>query len=108
MIYRVRTLNLIPAKKSAASEVACSAAEYATEHFPGIEVEVLENISGSLHHIHMVTRCDSLATLEAYEAKRQTDAGWLRLLEEFRTLNAVVDQVDRLYRATATSSNNQS
>ena len=101
MIYRVRTLDLIADKKSAATEVACSAAAYATKHFPGIEVEVLENISGSLHHIHMVTRCESLAALEAYEAKRQTDAGWLGLLEAFRTANAVVDQVDRLYRVAA-------
>jgi hypothetical protein len=99
MIYRVRTLKLIPDKKSTASNVACSAAEYVTEHFSGINVEILENISGSLHQIHMITRCESLAALEAYEANRQTDAGWLRLVEEFRALNAVVDQVDRLYRA---------
>jgi len=101
MIYRVRTLNLTAAKKSAATEVACRAAAYASEHFSGIEVEVVENISGSLHQIHMATRCESLAALEAYEAKRQTDAGWLRLAQEFRALDAVVDQADRFYRAAA-------
>ena len=98
MIYRVRSLKLHLAKRFAATRTACNAAAYVNEHYPGVEVEVLENISGSLHHIHMVTRCESLAALEAYEAKRQTDTGWLKLLDEFRKHDAMVDQFDRLYR----------
>ncbi len=101
MIYRVRTINLIPAKASAAREVACRAAAYATEHFSGINLEIMENVAGPQHQMHMVTRCESLAALEAYEAKRQTDAGWQALVEDFRALSAAVDTVDYLYRTAA-------
>jgi hypothetical protein len=51
--------------------------------------------------MHMVTRCESLAALEAYETKRQTDAGWQALVEDFQTVSAAGDTVDYLYRTAA-------
>jgi hypothetical protein len=101
VICRVRTINLVPAKASAAREVARRAAAYATEHFSEVNVEILENIAGPQHQMHMVTRCESLAALEAYETKRQTDAGWQALVEDFQTVSAAVDTVDYLYRTAA-------
>ena len=101
MIYRVRTMKLNPEKAAAAREVAAKAASYATGHFPGIEVQILENIAGSLHQIHMVTRCQSLAALEAYEAERQLDAEWQVLIAEYRSLAATVDTIDQLYRTVS-------
>jgi hypothetical protein len=100
MIYRVRTINL-RAENTSAREVTVRAAAYATEHFPGIQVEILENIAGPRHQIHMVTRCVSLAALETYEAQRKSDSGWQALVEEFRALAAEINSVDYLYRTVA-------
>ena len=60
MIYRIYTMNLIPEKAAAARDVAVRGAAYATEHFEGIDVEILENVAGPQGQIHMVTRCESL------------------------------------------------
>ena len=100
MIYRMRTINL-RAEHAPARDAAVRAAAYASEHFPDIQVEILENIAGPGHQIHMVTRCVSLAALEAYEAQRKSDSGWQVLVEEFRSLAPGVDTVDYLYRTVA-------
>jgi hypothetical protein len=100
MIYRVRTINL-RAEHASARDATVRAAAYATEHFPGIQVEILENIAGPQHQIHMVTGCMSLAALETYEAQRKSDSGWQALIEEFRSLTPGVASVDYLYRTVA-------
>lgn len=99
MIYRARTMTLIPAKAAAVREVAVRAASYVNEHYPGIHVEILENISGPIDEIHMVTRCDSLAALEVYEEQRKTDAGWNALVVEVQTVAGATESGDRLFRA---------
>lgn len=101
MIYRIRTMNLVPEKASAVRDVALRAAAYASERFEGIEVEILENVAGQLGQIHMVTRCASLAALEAYEAERREDAGWMALVEEVHSLFGAEKTVDHLLRTVA-------
>ena len=101
MIYRARTMTLIPAKADAIRDVCVRAAAYVNEHFPGIHVEILENIAGSLDDIHMVTRCESLAALEAYEEKRKSDAGWMALVAEVQAVAGVSKIVDSLYRVVS-------
>ena len=98
MIYRSRTMNLIPQKSTAVRDVSVRAAAYVNEHYPGIHVEILENIAGDRQQIHMVTRCDSLAALEAYEAQRLEDPGWMALVEEVVGLEGTTGTVDSLCR----------
>ncbi len=98
MIYRARTVTLLPAKAAAYRAVVVRAAAYLSEHYPAVHVEILENVAGPQHQIHMVTRCNSLAALETYEAERKDDAGWLALIEEARLLQGSLDTVDHLYR----------
>ena len=98
MIYRVRTLTVIPEKKKAYQELIVRAATHLSEQYAGVQVEILENIAGSLRQLHMVTRCDSLAALEAYEKDRQTDADWQALINEAEVLQATTDSNDQLYR----------
>src|SRR4051812_43393913 len=98
MIYRVRTITLSRDEKGPAIEVTVRAPAYVTAHFPGIELEILENVAGPLNQIHMVTHCASLAALEAYETKRKTDSGWQALIEEFGQLAPGAESVDHLYR----------
>ena len=103
MIYRARTMNLIPQKAAAVRAVCVRAAAYVNEHFPGIHVEILENVAGSLNQIHMVTRCESLAALETYEAQRAKDPGWLALVEEVNALRGTTEVMDSLYRVILSS-----
>ncbi|MEZ4672899.1 MAG: hypothetical protein R2932_01485 [Caldilineaceae bacterium] len=63
-----------------------------------MQVEILENITGSRRQLHMVTRCESLAALEAYEAARKDDAVWQAMMQEAQTLQATTDAADSLYR----------
>ena len=98
MIYRARTMTLIPEKSAAVRDVSRRAATYVSEHYPGIHVEVLENIAGNRGQIHMVTRCESLAALEAYEAQRLADAGWMALVDEVQSIEGVSETTDSLYR----------
>lgn len=98
MIYRSRTMTFLPKKSAAVRAVSVRAAAYVNEHYPNVHVEILENIAGQGYQIHMVTRCDSLAALEAYESDRQSDEGWLALVDEVRALQGVVRSVDSLYR----------
>ena len=101
MIYRVRTISLAPDTTEEAQALASKAAAYATEHFPDVAVEILTNVAGPQHQIHMVTRCKSLGALEEYEESRKTDAGWLALVEEWRTHKLGAESVDRLYRSVS-------
>lgn len=98
MIYRVRTITLHPAQAIAYREVVLRAAAYINEQYPAIHVEIWENVAGRQQQIHMVTRCDSLAALESYEAQRKSDTGWLALVEEVNALQATVEAVDQIYR----------
>jgi len=98
MIYRARTVTLLAAKAPAYRAVVVRAAAYLSEHYPAVHVEIWENVAGPQHQIHMVTRCNSLAALETYEAERKDDAGWLALIEEARVLQGALDTVDHLYR----------
>ena len=101
MIYRARTITLLPAKAAAYRAVVVRAAAYLSEHYPAVQVEILENVAGPHHQVHMVTRCDSLAALETYEAQRKDDAGWLALIEEASVLQGSLDTVDHLYRVVS-------
>lgn len=102
MIYRARTMNLLAGKADAVRAVSLRAAAYANTHYPGIHVEILENIAGIQDQIHMVTRCESLAALEAYEAKRSHDPGWLAFVTEVTEIQGTTDVVDNLYRVLPT------
>lgn len=97
-IYRFRTVNLAPEKESAARDVMVRAASYLTAHYPEVRVEILSNVDGPPHQLHMVTRCTSLGVLDAYEAARGEDAEWLTLLQNYRELGADIATVDRLYQ----------
>lgn len=100
MIYRARTINLTRAKVAEAHALMVKTATFVNEQFPGVTVEVLRNIGGPLNQIHLVTCCESLATLEDYEEERQLNAGWLALIEEWRALDAELSTaVDHLYRS---------
>lgn len=100
MIYRVRTLNLTRTKVTEAHTLILKAAAYVNENFPGVTVEILRNVGGPVHQIHMVTCCASLEDLEEYEEERQLDTDWLALLEEWRLLDAEsTTAVDHLYRS---------
>ena len=101
MIYRVRTISLTSGTTEDARALASKAAAYATEHFADVTVEILTNIAGPQHQIHMVTRCQSLAALETYEERRKEDAGWLALVEEWHTRQLGGESVDRLYRSVS-------
>ena len=98
MIYRVRTLNVIAEKAEAYRVLLVRAATHLSTQYSGVQVEILENIAGSLHQLHMVTRCDSLAALEAYEANRKDDATWQAMIQEAQTLQATTDASNSLYR----------
>lgn len=98
MIYRVRTMTVIPPKVEAVRDVAIRAAHYVNEHYPGIHVEVFENIAGKREEVHMLTRCESLAALEEYEENRKGDAGWNALVAEVRAIEGVPESADYLYR----------
>lgn len=74
-IYRFRTGDLAPAKEAAARTSTSRAAAYLTAHYPEVRVEILRNIDGHPHQLHMVSRCASLGALDIYEAVRTDDAG---------------------------------
>lgn len=54
MIYRARTMNLLAGKADAVRAVSLRAAAYVNAHYPGIHVEILENIAGVRDQIHVV------------------------------------------------------
>lgn len=96
-IYRFRTVDLAPAKASAARDVMVRAAAYLTAQYPEVRVEILRAVDGPPHQLHMVTRCASMGALDAYEAARLDDAGWLALIEEYRALDAQRSTSDHFY-----------
>lgn len=98
MIYRVRTLNIIAEKSEAYRALLIRAAAHLSEQYSGVQVEILENVAGSRRQLHMLTRCDSLAALEAYESARKDDAVWQAMIQEAQTLQATTEAVDSLYR----------
>lgn len=98
MIYRARTVTVTFEKAEAMRSLLVRGAAYVGEHYAGIQVEILENVAGPRRELHMVTRCESLAALERYEAERRDDAGWLAWLAEAQALQGSVDASDHLYR----------
>ena len=108
MIYRARTMNLLAGKADAVRAVSLRAAAYVNAHYPDIHVEILENIAGVRDQIHMVTRCESLAALEAYEAQRAHDPGWLALVTEVTEIQGTREVVDNLYHVLPTTAHHAS
>lgn len=74
------------------------AAAYLTAHYPEVQVEILRNVDGPPHQLHMVTRCASMDALDAYEMARADDAGWLALLAAYRALDPQRSTSDRVYQ----------
>lgn len=101
MIYRARTMDLLPEQAAAVCAVSLRAAAYVNAHYPGIRIEILENVAGRRDQIHMVTACSSLAALEAYEAQRAADPEWVALTHAVEALRGIVGMVDNLYRVLA-------
>ena len=100
MVYRVRTLTLTRTKVTEAHALILRVAAYVNANFPGVTVELLRNVGGPVHQIHMITCCASLEDLEEYEEEWQLDTEWLALLEEWRLLDAEsTDAMDQLYRS---------
>jgi len=108
MIYRARTMNLLADKAAAVRAVSLRAASYVNAHYPDIHVEILENIAGIREQIHMVTRCESLAALEAYEVQRAHDPGWLALVAEVTEIQGTTEVVDNLYHVLPTTAHHAS
>ena len=98
MIYRARTITLGGVNIGEAKHIMVRAAAYLNENYPEIDVEILENIGGPLQQLHMVTKCNSLAALEAYEEKRQGDAEWNAILAEWNAFAVGSTTEDHLYR----------
>jgi hypothetical protein len=98
MIYRVRTMTLLTEQAAAVRAVALRAAAHVNACYPGIRVEVLENVAGRRDQIHMLTACSSLAALEAYEAQRAADREWNALAEAAEALHGIHSMVDNIYR----------
>ena len=101
MIYRARTINLGTVNIGEAKHIMVRAAAYLNENYSEVDVEILENIGGSLQQLHMVTRCNSLAALEAYEEKRQGDTEWNAILAEWNAFAVGNTTEDRLYRVVS-------
>ena len=108
MIYRARTMNLLADKAAAVRAVSLRAAAYVNAHYPNIHVEILENIAGIREQIHMVTRCESLAALEAYEVQRAHDPGWLALVAKVTEIQGTTEVVDNLYHVLPTTAHHAS
>ena len=101
MIYRARTMTVSPQTTEAVRDVSVRAAAYVNGKYPEIHVEILENIAGPHHQIHMVTRCESLAALEAYDQRRLGDADWMALVGEVNAIQGITLVSDALYRVIA-------
>lgn len=97
MIYRIRTITLARKELSQSQAHFVDAANYVNSKYPEVTSEILLNISGSLNEIHWLTKCDSLATLEAYEAKRDQDPEWQAIVQKWIAESSPQDIVDNFY-----------
>lgn len=97
MIYRIRTITLTRKEIIQSKSVFIDAANYVNSKYPEVTSEILINISGSLNQIHWLTKCDSLATLEAYEEKRNQDPEWLTIAQKWFAEASPQDMVDNFY-----------
>jgi len=97
MIYRIRTITLTGKELGTSRAKFVEAATYINANYPEVTSEILVNISGSLNQIHWVTRCESLAVLEQYEAKRNQDAKWQNIVQEWLSKVEPQDLVDNFY-----------
>jgi len=97
MIYRIRTITLSRKEIIESRSVFTEAANYINSKYPDVTSEILINISGSLNQIHWSTKCDSLAILEAYEAKRNQDPEWIAIVQKWFAEADPQDMVDNFY-----------
>lgn len=101
MIYRIRTITLTREDILGSRSAFIEAANYVNSKYPEITSEILVNISGSLNQIHWSTKCDSLATLEAYEKKRNEDPEWRAIVQKWFAEASPQDMVDNFFEVVS-------
>jgi len=85
MICTVHSIPIKPGKVTEAQEATIKAAQYSKEKYPGVvDAQVLSNISGRQHRLHLVIYYESFAVLEERRAQNPADAEWQKIVAEAR------------------------
>ena len=98
MIYNVRSGEILDGKMAAAMEFAVKVASYVNANYPGLNVQVLRNVSGLVNQVHWVASYESLAALEEANAEINADPGYQEIVATAEGLFAASTHVIRTYR----------
>ena len=83
MICTVHSIPIKQGKVAEAQETVVKAAQYSNEKYPGVvDAQVLSNISGRQHRIHLVIYYESYAALGDRKAQNAEDAQWKEIVAE--------------------------
>jgi hypothetical protein len=97
MVYLVRSARAQQGRAQAALPFIVGVANYLKEHYPEVSVEVLRNINGPIHQVHLVVRYESLAVLEATRDKLDNDDDYQELVGAFQSIFVLDSAVDNIY-----------
>ena len=85
MICTVHSIPIKTGKIAQATAATVKAAQYSKEKYPGVvDAQVLSNISGKQHRLHLVIYYESFAALGERRAKNVADAQWQEIVAEAR------------------------
>ena len=98
MIYYARSAEILDGKAAAAMEFAVKVASYVNDNYPGLNVQVLRNVSGLVNQVQWVSSYESLAALEEINAKIGADSGYQEIVATAEGLFAARTHATHLYQ----------
>ena len=103
MICTVHSIPIKPGKAAEAKSITLQAASYSKEHHSGVvDTQVLTNISGKQHRIHLVIYYASFAALEERRTKNDDDAQWQEIVDQARQVLDFPESEYNLYQVEST------
>ena len=83
-LLHVASFNHVPGENEEAKKLLRKVAAFINQKSPGANVQILHNVDGLFHRMHLVSTYESVSAWKAAHDARQTDSGWQDLLAQGR------------------------
>jgi hypothetical protein len=98
MIYFVRSATIRQGQSRETLQWALKVAHWVNEHYPDVDVQVLDNVSGHLFRVHWMVSCESMALFGEIWDKMRADPGYQEVISGAEELIVQESLIDNFYR----------
>jgi hypothetical protein len=97
MIYFMRTMTIQPGKYAEVFQWAVKVARFSNEHYPELNVQILQPVTGPAYQVHWLVSSKSLAVFKENYDRVHADPGYQELAKGWENLLVQSTWVDNFY-----------